>query len=70
MDIGWFSREREFGEACAPASDAPAWNGDREVGQLGLDGIDAASAPRQLTIKAIVVVPERFDLARVERPSI
>jgi hypothetical protein len=66
MDIGWFSQEREFGEACAAASRAPAWNCDREVSQLGLDAIDVATAPRQLAVKAFVVVPKRFDLARIE----
>src|SRR5262245_22896332 len=66
MNVGWFARDWEFAKTRAAASGAPGWNGDGQIFQIILDAFDVATAPRQLAVKALIVVPKYRDFFRIK----
>ena len=64
MDVGWFARDGDLAKHLPPRP-RPAWNSDREVGQLGF--MKSMSHPRSpVGGQGFILVPKRFDLARIE----
>ncbi len=59
VDVGRLARDRELGEARAADAAAPRGKGDRETGDLRLDGLDIAASPRQRAAQAVVFIPQR-----------